>query len=277
MSDKGMCRLHGEFVLTEGCPECLAERHEGTGGPPPTVASTTPDNKGQEVLTLEKDTSADFTELAPVSTLALTHPDQDDLLIAFRDQALGLKQYAHDLVITTVDDLKPATDSLAIISKLKKAFDEKRKEYLQPFKEHIEAVNEAFKMLMEPILAADTMTRKKMFDFHVAQELIRRKQEESNRLKIEAAEAEMGLKGELSEPVNRIEVTKEAPKAVRTELGTAWMTDCWKYEVVDFALLPDEYKSVNTTLLNATTKANHDKKPVPGVRFYNEPFITVRG
>ena len=38
MSDKGTCEKHGEFILAEGCPQCLAdlaERNEGDASPTP--------------------------------------------------------------------------------------------------------------------------------------------------------------------------------------------------------------------------------------------------
>ncbi|MBA7684472.1 hypothetical protein ES703_92868 [subsurface metagenome] len=86
----------------------------------------------------------------------------------------------------------------------------------------------------------------------------------------------MKLKGELTESVNLVEVAPEAPKSVSTDMGTSGMTDSWKYEVFDFALLPDEYKVPDTAMLNSIAKKHHDQKQVPGVRFFNEPFITVR-
>jgi hypothetical protein len=115
-----------------------------------------------------------------------------------------------------------------------------------------------------------------MLDFTREQDRIRSEQEEINRKRQEAAEAEMKLNGELSESVNLVEVSPEAPKTVATDLGTAGQRDNWKWEVVDFALLPDEYKVVDSSLLTAVAKKHHDQKPIPGVRFFNEPIIAVR-
>lgn len=211
-----------------------------------------------------------------IMTLTLTHPDSDALVINFWHQAWGQLQYATDLKIAKAEDLELATDGLSVISKLKKAVGEKQKEYLQPFKEHIAEVNEAFKRLMEPILAADSLTREKVAAYYAEQARIRREQEEVNRLRMEAAEKEMALKGELSESVNLVEVTPEPAKTVQADLGTAGMTDSWKYEVFDFSLLPDEYKVVDTAMLTAIARKHHDRKEISGVRFYNEPHITVK-
>ena len=85
----------------------------------------------------------------------------------------------------------------------------------------------------------------------------------------------MKLKGEITESVNLVPVN-EAPKRVSTNMGTASMRDNWKYEVTDFALLPDAYKVPDTTMLTSVAQKHHDQKPIPGVRFYNEPGLSVR-
>ena len=213
----------------------------------------------------------------PVVTLTLTDPDKDALVVAFWDQAWGLLKYAKDeLKIATLDDLNPATNALNVISTLKKAVEDKRKEYLRPFKEHVDEVNLAFKKLMEPILAADILTREKIAAYYAEQERKRREQEEVNRLRLLAAEKEEVLKGEVSEPVNLIKVEPVAPKTVNSNLGSAGMTDCWKWEVFDFVALPDEYKIVDSVTLTSMAKKHHDQKQIPGVRFYNEPIVGLR-
>ena len=52
------------------------------------------------------------------------------LLLAESNQ---LRDYAIARVIATAEDVKTATNDLAIIAKLKKTMEAKRKEYLQPF------------------------------------------------------------------------------------------------------------------------------------------------
>lgn len=279
MTEKGTCQKHGEFTLVDGCQGCSrdeARKSESISKDQEELEeSLYAAELNQEGLTLEKDIPTDFTEPAVV-TLTLIHPDKDALVASFRKQALGQLQYATDLKIVREEDLKLATEGLGVIAKLKKAVGDKQKEYLQPFKEHIAEVNEAFKKLLEPILAADTLTRSAMAIYYTEQERIRAEQEEVNRLRIEAAQREMKLKGELTEPVKVIEVIPEPAKSMQTDQGSAGMTDRWKYEVVDFALLPDDYKVVDSAMLTAIARHHHDRKEVPGVRFFNEPSITMR-
>jgi hypothetical protein len=207
---------------------------------------------------------------------ALVKPQENTEVIAFYNQALSLQEYAEKRVIVTAEDLKPATDDLSIIAKVKKALEGKRKEYVVPLQDQVKEVNDAFKTLMEPIEIADRTTRDKILAFGQEQERIRQEQERINALKIEVAEKEMKLNGELSESVNLVEVVPGAPTTVRTDMGMQGQRDNWKYEVVDFAQLPDEYKVPDTAMLNTIAKKHHDLKQIPGVRFYNEPIIAVR-
>lgn len=211
-----------------------------------------------------------------LNTALALRPGEDVEARGYFQEALKLLEYADARVITTIEDNKVATDDLSIISKLKKAMDGKRKEYLEPLKVQTEAIRGTYDYLMLPVLEADKITRDKMLGYGKEQDRIRAEQEEINRKRQEAAETEMKLKGELSESVNLVEVVPGAPKRVSTDMGTTGQRDNWKWGVVDFALLPDEYKVVDNSLLTAVARKHHDQKPVPGVRFYNEPIIAVR-
>jgi len=260
MPDKGNCK-HGEFILTEGCPQCIAARREAGIMPEQDEMEDGLNNEG----------------LTMVGTSLLTlRPGEDVEVRSHYTEALRLLEYAESRVIATVEDTKIANNDLAVISKLKKAMEAKRKEYLQPLKGQTEAIRDTYNYLMAPVLEADKITRDKMLAFNKEQERIRREQEEINRKRLEAAEAEMRLNGELTESVNLVEVTPEPAKRVSTEMGTSGQRDNWQCEVVDINALPREYMMPDLVLLNAIAKKYHDKKEVVGVRFYNKPIISVR-
>lgn len=201
-------------------------------------------------------------------------PEKDEAVVSLLSEVTSILAWANQRTIATAEDVKTATDDLSLIAKLKKAVVEKRKEYLEPLKTHEKTINDAFKLLSEPLNTADKITRDKVLAYNAEIERQRQKQEEINRKRMEAAQAEMELKGELTESVDLVEVTPEV-KRVSTELGTLGQRDNWKYEVVDFALLPDDYKVVDTTMLNSIAKKHHDQKQIPGVRFYNEPILAI--
>lgn len=210
------------------------------------------------------------------TSLVKVNPESDVEVKSFYAESLKLQKYAEARVVATGEDYKLATDDLTIIRRLKRALEEKRKDYLAPFQDHIKEVNDAFKRLGEPILLADKFTSDKMLAFTVKQNLIRQAQEEINRKRMEAAQAEMKLKGELSETINLVEVLPEQQKTIRTDVGTVSQRDNWKYEVVDFSLLPDEYKEPNIALLTRVVKASKGQLKINGVRIYNEPILATR-
>jgi len=357
--DKGFCQKHNcEFVLTEGCPHCLAEKRGERFKPSPLsivkvqyFSETTGELSAREytyysraalqvgdVVTVPvrdttakakvsaidvpeaeiaafkdkvkvilpssngslaeaaRDAGAQVTEVSisggipkgmeiPKSTTTTTEPAEDGVLVQkpggdievknYYEQALGLKTHAEKRVIKTVADLKLATDDLSLISKIMKALTDKKKEYLKPLKEQVAAITENYKFWMEPIEAANTITRQKMTDYDAEQRLIRQKQEEINRKRMEAAQEEAALNnGEITESVNLVEVTPEV-KRTSTDMGTASMVDSWKWRVIDFAAVPDAYKVIDSSQLTAIAKKHHDQKQVPGVRFYNEPTVRM--
>lgn len=190
-------------------------------------------------------------------------------------EGIKLQEYAEARVIKTKEDNEHANDDLTAISRLKKLMEQHRKELVKPKQDEISKINENYKYWMEPVLTADRITREKMVGYVREQERVEREQKEINRKRMEAAEAEMKLKGELSEPVNLVEV-QEAPTKVNTESGSSGMRDNWKYRIVNRELIPREYLIEDTVLLNNTAKKYHDQKPVAGVEFYNEPIISNR-
>lgn len=249
---KGHCE-HGEFDLEKGCPQCIAEREAREGNSEESIAQA----------------------VAAVNRTAVVKiaPDKDGAVIALFEQSLKLEQYATALVITGDDSVKGATNDLSIISGLKKSIEEKRKEYTQPIREHLDAVNEAFKALVEPLNNADQVTRRKILDYRAEQDRIRQEQEEINRKRQEAAEAEMKLKGELTESVNLVEVQAEQPDHYRAEMGTLGKATIRKWEVVDLTLVPDEYKMIDAVKIGKVVRAGIPS--IPGIRIWEEPILRV--
>jgi len=209
------------------------------------------------------------------STALIPQAGGDLEVINYYSEAVKLKEYAERREIKTLDDLKVAADDMTIISRLKKAMEEKRRESLKPHQDKVKEISDNFKFLMEPVEAANQVTRDKIGAFNDEQKHRQREQEEVNRLRVEAAQKEAALNGgEISEPVNLVEIT-EPVKRVSNEMGGIGMVDSWKWRVIDFAAVPDAYKVIDSSQLTAIARKHHDQKPVPGVRFFNEPTVRV--
>ncbi|KKM90758.1 hypothetical protein LCGC14_1235470 [marine sediment metagenome] len=209
------------------------------------------------------------------TALVRVQPEIDPQVVAFHEQAVGLLEYAERRVIATIEDLKPATEDLAAIANIKKALEGLRVEYVKPLQDHVKAINETFRQLMEPILAADMITRAKVLAFQAKIEILKQAQEKVNHLREEAAVLDATIHGgELSEPTELIPVQAAVPTRTVTDMGTAGQRKLWKWEVVDFALLPDDFKVPNPGLLTAAVRGG--KREIPGVEIYEEAVLTVR-
>lgn len=283
---------HGAHDKEVGCPQCIEERetihveayHESLNmaeGIDPNAWRTGEEEQRPETETPlasfmgKMPEAQELIELAEETALDL-RPGEDLEVRGYFEEALKLLDFAKNRTITTTEDIKLATDDLGFISKIKKAMDTKRKALLDPLKADMDAIRETYTYLMAPVLEANEITRSQMSSYDVEQRRIRAEQEEINRLKMEAAQKEMKLKGELSESVNLVEVTPEAPKQVVGATASSGMTDHWVYEILDPLLIPREYLVVDSVMLNSIAKRHHDQKPIPGIRFYNKPFVSVR-
>ncbi len=267
---KGHCK-HGEFDLRTGCPLCIAEREAREGNTEASIAEAV------EAANQGKDLRGPNKKLLPAmvgeTAIVKIAPSKDEAVIALHEQALKLERYAVALVIASNDDVKNATNDLGIISGLKKAIEEKRKEYTQPINEHLKAVNEAFKALVEPLLAADKITRGKVLDYRAEQERKRQEAEDIARVERETAERKAALTGEPVVVPEVVEAPPIAPDRYRAEMGTLGKAVIWKFEVIDFSLLPDRFKMENATLIGKVVRAG--EREIPGVRIWSEETLRV--
>lgn len=207
------------------------------------------------------------------TALVKVNPSSEEAYLKLRDQSLGLLQYAEARTIASTDDIKPATDDLSLISKVKKAVDDKRKEYVNPLNDHIKAINVAFKTITEPLDQADKLTRDKILMFRNEQERLRREAEEINRQKEELARREAALNhGEITIDTKPVAVPEAQPAHVRTDMGNLGTQKVWKFEVADFALLPDDYKVADLVKIGKVIRAGVS---VPGVKAWQEETLRI--
>ncbi len=211
------------------------------------------------------------------TNLVLVKPEANIEVIAFYNQAVSLRDFARARVITTNDDLKPANDDLILIRKVKKAMEEKRKEYLKPFQDHVKETNDAYKTLMEPIEEADKLTANKMLAFDAEQKRKIREAEAIEAEKLALAKREAELKGgEITVDLTPVAKPEVVPDRIRTDMGSSGQRDNWKWELLDLNLVPREYLMINAGMLTPIVKASKGKLTIPGIRIYNEPIIAYR-
>ena len=177
----------------------------------------------------------------------------------------------------TAFDLEAVTEDLNMISQMKKAFKKFYSEYIDPVRNHLDSLRASFETISNPLDEAEKITKQLLKDYKLEQEHIAAEQEEINRMRILAAQKEAALhNGEISEPVNLVEVISPTPKTIRADTGSSGMRDHWKYKVIDFAILSDEYKIPNDKLLNTLASSIKKSRVIPGLEIYNDPDVVSR-
>ncbi len=200
-------------------------------------------------------------------------PERDPAVLKLAEEARSLRDYAIARVIATDVDLTPATQDLSIIAKVKRALAEKKADYLKPIKAHVDAVSAAFASITSPLDEADTITRTKVKDYRAAVEARRVEAEAINRQKADLAQREAAFSGTGETTVDTTPVPVPIPiNHVRTDLGSAGTMKVKKWELVDFALVPDEFKALDAGKITRMVKAGGT---LPGIKVWEEETIRV--
>jgi len=254
---KGHCK-HGEFILTEGCPQCLAERRQ--------AGITSEQDEMEEGLRAEGLT---------LETAVALRPGEDIEARGYFEQAEKLLEYATALAITSDEIVRSATNDLSIISTLRKAMDGKRKSLLEPLKAQMDGIRDTYNYLMAPVLEADKVTRGKILAYRQEQERKRQEAEEIARIERETAERKAALTGEPVVAPEPVEKMPESPDHYRSEMGTLGKSMLHKWEVIDFSLVPDNYKKIDAGAVTDAVKSSKGKILIPGIKVWSEESLRI--
>ena len=194
-------------------------------------------------------------------------------LASYQEQVRGLLNYAEARTITCKEDSIGATNDLSMMANLKKALEERRKDYVKPLNDEVKTINNVFKTLTEPLDQADKLTRAKLLAYNAEQERLRQEAEAINQQKIELARREMVLKGEITVDTTPVVVPPEAPKHIRADAGMAGKSTIRKWEVEDFAQVPNEYKMVDAAKIGKVVRAGIPS--IPGIRIWTEDTLRI--
>jgi len=201
-------------------------------------------------------------------------PESDVTVLSLLAEANRLRDFAEARVIATDTDLDGAVNDLALIARVKSRLQEKKAEYYRPVKAHLDAITASFQTLLTPIEDADKITRGKWTAYRNEQKMRKAEADKLNQDAEDLARRQAAFNGTGEVTVDLTPVVAPLPVAkVRTDLGSAQTVKTRKYRVVNFALLPDNYKLENSALLNKVTKAGIPE--IPGVEFYFEEGLRV--
>ena len=214
-----------------------------------------------------------MTEQGQNTAIVRTNPDADIAVQQLYAEAAKLLVQADAMVVATEAHVAIATDKLTLISKLKKALQEKRKEFVDPLQAYVKSINEVFKTMGEPVELADQTLRAKVSQYRQEQDRKRREIQEINRLKQEAAQRESELKGQPAEPVELVPEPSPAPTRSTTEGGTLGQRRVPKWRLLDITKVPVQYLMVDNGRVTKAVKAGIGS--IPGIEIYYDTLVTV--
>lgn len=212
-----------------------------------------------------------------------------------RETAIALIDVAKNLaILADPEQVAKAAEWLARARAHWSALDVQRKEMNAGAREAIEALNNEFNGVLNPlkleidgmanlILAYNARERQRA---EAEQKALRDAEDERQRhLEQERQRviAETGLEPPPPPaPLHASPTIIAPPKRVMGHAGSsATEKDNWTYEVVDIALVPETYlvppeERIQKSVLNAIARSQKDKASVPGIRFVNKPILSTR-
>ena len=212
--------------------------------------------------------------MSELDTSIIQVPEANVTIESFQEQVDKLLVYSQARVVICDDDAKGATDDLSMMVSLKKNIEERRKEYVGPLNDKVKVINNLFKTITEPLDQADQITRKKVLDYRAEQDRQRREAEAINQAKQDLARREMELKGEITVDTKPVEVPQAPAKVVRGALGSAGTAKVWKWQVEDFAKIPDQFKTTDDKKI---LKAVQGGQSIQGIKAWQEETLRVKG
>ncbi len=211
----------------------------------------------------------EHTEVATIKV----KPEDDPKVVALATEARQLRDFAVARTIGTDADLKPATEDLSIIARVKKALTEAKALYVKPIRGHLDDVNAAFTSILAPLDEADKVTRDKILAYRQAQQKRAAEVEKLNQDAADVARRQAELSGTGEFTVNTTPVVAPAPvKRVSTDLGTASVQKIVRWEVVDKSLVPEDYKILDAGKITKLVKGGGT---LPGIKVIIDEGLRV--
>lgn len=169
--------------------------------------------------------------------------------------------------IGSQEDYGRAGDIVKMLSGKIKFIEDKRLEYTRPLDESKRLIMADFKKITEPLEKAHDEIKTAMLMWYKAEKI--RLDAEQKRIE---AEAMANLKAE-----NKAEVAVPVVNDIKTQRGdfsTSNVRKTWKWRIVAFSKLGDEFKTTNDVYINS--KIREGVRQIEGLEIYQEENLNVR-
>jgi len=196
---------------------------------------------------------------------------------------LSLAERANGFIVENEIDAEVASDFLRNIKDTEKKIEDKRLEFTTPLNQSLKAINVTFKNLTAPLAVAKKIVSDKILSWRsIEAEKIRKAEEEAREAEAEKirkiqealkAEGDAKKKQEMIEEIVKAEELKPIIKKQETTIGSSQARKIWTYEVVDFSKVPDKYKEISKTEINASIRAG--ERNIDGLRIYQKEILSI--
>lgn len=184
---------------------------------------------------------------------------------------------AGEVTINSDDDNRVAVAMAGQAKTLFKRIESTRKDIVDEPNTFVRGVNSFCKGYQQRLEGVESGLKGKIQVWMSAQELERRKRERKAQEEARALQARLDAEAkeaEVEAPVVVAPVEPPPEKAVRTEAGAAHVRKTWKFEVVDPAVVPAEYLTVDEKKIRQAVAAGC--RTIVGVRIFEDSSITLR-
>lgn len=199
-------------------------------------------------------------------------------------------QQAQQCTIASGEDYEMACSFLTFIANRKKQVEEVFDPIVsKAHAAHKEACAQK-KKFMDPLLTAESNVKFKVSNYRAAEDRKRREEElrlaaearreADERALNEAAQLEQDGEKELAEMVLQAAAEAPAPvivleNTVPKQSGISARTN-WRYRVVNEALIPREFLSVDPMKIGAVVRSQKGMTKIPGIEVYPEASVSVK-
>jgi len=215
--------------------------------------------------------------------------------IELTNDVAALTKSSYSLIISSQKEYIKASDLLKQIKSRYKELDSQRKEITKPLDEAKDKIMTLYKKPLNLLSEAEAIIKRLMIGYTAEQDRLGRIEQlrlqkiadaeaEKERKKLEARIERAEASGKI-EKAEELALQKEMVEAVsvpiiasnvETPKGISYRDD-YSAEIIDFKLLPDEYKLPNMSALDKIAQATKGAIQIPGVKINVKKILSSRG
>lgn len=197
-------------------------------------------------------------------------------LVEIENDSINLATEMRGFSIENAEQMRVASEKLAIAKSRVKRVEELRKFFTQPLNDQVKKINDEFRKVREPYEILITDLSKKMVDFRAIE--AKRIEDERKKAEKEAKKKAEELKKENpeAEPMDldfSADDFKQSNK-INTSEGQASFRKTWDFEITDEKKIPKKYLKVDEVAIRKAIREG--KRKIAGVKIFQKEIIVNR-